>query len=101
MNWPECFSEYKHVFRVHAIERMFERNIDLDDIEQVGKNFEIIEEYPNDFPFPSCLVLGINKSNRPIHVVFSVNHKDKTVIIVTAYKPNKDKWEDNFKRRKS
>ena len=34
-------------------------------------NREIIEQYPEDFPFPSCLVFGFSSKNEIIHVVMS------------------------------
>lgn len=30
---------------------------------------EIIEEYPDDFPYPSCLVFGHTKENEILHIV--------------------------------
>ncbi len=101
MNWLYCFKEYERKYRSHAIERMFQRDISFEDIDQIYNNVEVIEEYPDDFPFPSCLVLGFNKSNKPIHMVFSVNQVEKTIIIITVYEPDKDIWEVSFKRRKS
>lgn len=46
------------VFRVHAIRRMFGHRISEDDVHQVLLTGEVIEEYPDDTPYPSRLVLG-------------------------------------------
>jgi hypothetical protein len=35
-----------------------ERGITIAEIEQALQNGEIIERYPDDQPYPSCLVLG-------------------------------------------
>ena len=43
---------------------------------------EIIEEYPNDFPYPSCLILGKTTDNRIIHVVVGMN--DTKLYLITA-----------------
>ena len=40
----------------------------------------------------------INK--RPIHVVVAVHSKKDTCIVVTAYEPSRDIWEEDFKTRK-
>ena len=48
----------KLVFRVHAIQKMFERSIRRDDVQEVIDNGEIIREYPDDTPFASRLILG-------------------------------------------
>ena len=41
------------VYREHAIQRMFERDIFEIDVENTIKNGEIIEEYIDDKPYPS------------------------------------------------
>ena len=40
----------------HIIKRMFQRNISTNDIECVLMNGEIIEEYPDDYPYPIPVV---------------------------------------------
>jgi len=100
MEWLNCFLNYKKIFRAHALERMYQRNINFNDLKKIKKNIKIIEEYPEDKPFPSCLALGFSNSKKPIHIVFSVNEPEKTVIIITIYQPDVKKWVDNFTRRK-
>jgi len=47
------------VFRVHAIQRMFQRRIsEDDDVRHILSTGEVIEAYPNDTPYPSNLILG-------------------------------------------
>jgi hypothetical protein len=41
----------KFIYRVHAIERMFQRDIGEVDTENVVNNGEIIERYIDDKPF--------------------------------------------------
>ena len=85
------------VYREHAIQRMFERDIFEIDVENTVKNGEIIEEYIDDKPYPSFLVLGLK--GKPLHVVFAKNHGENEIIIITAYYPDKEKWSDDYKRR--
>jgi hypothetical protein len=59
------------VFRVHAIERMFQHGIDEGDVRRVLEAAETIKSYPDDTPYPSRLVLGWLDA-RPIHVVDSL-----------------------------
>ncbi len=87
------------VFRKHAIQRVFERRINDADVRHVVKNGEVIEDYPDDIPYPSRLILGWCGS-RPIHVVVADNHDDRETIVITAYEPGSDQWEPGFKRRK-
>jgi len=88
------------VFRVHAIQRMFQRRISEDDVRRVLTTGEIIENYPDDIPFPSKLILGWCGS-RPIHVVIANNADARESIVVTVYEPDPDQWEPGFRRRKS
>jgi hypothetical protein len=88
------------IFRLHAIERMFERGISAEAVHQILETGEVIENYPEDYPYPSCLVLGWHK-NRPLHIVAAINTAGHETIVITAYEPNLEEWEDGFKRRRS
>ncbi len=44
----------------HAMQRFRERGIKYSDVINCIIVGEIIEQYPNDYPTPSCLILGIN-----------------------------------------
>lgn len=59
---------------------------------------EIIEDYPDDFPTPSCLILGFPSIDVPLHVVVASN--GESAKIAKAYYPDKDKWESDMKIRK-
>lgn len=82
----------------HMVVRLLQRNISQEDIENAISNGEIIEEYENDYPYPSCLVYGINFNNNVIHIVCGVN--DNELWIITAYYPDKEKWDETLKIRK-
>lgn len=88
------------VFRVHAIKRMFQRRISEEDIRHVLTTGEVIEEYPDETPYPSRLVLGWYGS-RPIHVVTADHIEVQETIVITVYEPDPDQWEPGFRRRKS
>jgi len=45
-------------FRVHAVRRMFRRAISVEDVRRVLADGETIEDYPDDKPYPSRLLLG-------------------------------------------
>lgn len=86
------------VISLHAQLRLNERDISIDDVINAIDNGEIIEQYPKDFPFPSCLILGIAIQGKYIHVVVSMN--DDKIYLITAYVPSTDKWEADLKTRK-
>lgn len=92
-------SLFRLVYRVHAIQRMFERRINAEGIKHVLAAGEVIEEYPDDRPYPSRLVLG-TVGNRPLHVVAADNVPGSETIIITVYEPDLRQWEAGFRRRK-
>ena len=87
------------VFRVHAIQRMFEREISREDMRQVLETGTIIESYPDDEPYPSRLVLGWS-GVRPIHVVVADNRDEDEIIVITVYEPDPGRWERGFSERR-
>lgn len=89
------------VFRVHAIERMFQRGVTVEDVRQVLATGETIQNYPDDnTPYPSRLVLG-RLGSRPLHVVFAENKAMREIIVVTVYEPDADHWYSDFRRRRA
>ena len=57
----------------HADEETQEDDLIYNDICHSVFQGEIIEDYPDDKPFPSCLVLSKNKKNEVIHSVWAYN----------------------------
>ena len=86
------------VFRVHAIQRMFQRQISEAAVREILTNGETIETYPDDTPYPSRLVLGWLGS-RPLHVVVADDAEAQETIVVTVYEPDPEQWETGFRRR--
>ena len=48
-------SPMRITFRVHAVQRMARRKISVSDVSQVIQSGEVIEDYPEDTPYPSRL----------------------------------------------
>ena len=86
-------------FRFHALSRMFERKISETDVLEVLATGKIIEDYPTDQPYPSCLRLGFVK-DRPLHIVTAEATDDVTTVIITVYEPDIARWESGFEQRK-
>lgn len=87
------------VFSRHAIQQMFLRRISKIDVQAVVAYGEVIEENPDDTPFPSYLLLDFVEA-KPIHVVFSYDESTDTGYVVTAYIPDPNLWTNNFKNRR-
>ncbi len=89
--------ERKIKWTTHVTERLQERGIYPSDIRVCLFAGEIIENYPEDYPYPSCLVLGLTQTNTPLHVVVSLGMG--RLWIITAYVPSGDKWQDDWRTR--
>ena len=86
----------------HAKKRFEKRKITKEDvIHAIMNDGEIIEQYENDYPCPSCLILGKAINQDYIHSVVSDNSTYSKII--TAYYPDTiNEWESDLKtRRKS
>lgn len=92
------FSEDKIFATAHASERFRQRGINIRDIRKAVNDGEIIEEYPDDYPYPSCLILGENVRGEKIHAVLS--DEGTSSRIITAYFPDVEKWSTDFKIRR-
>ena len=94
----EYHRQDKIIISIHAQERLRQRGIKQRDIKRCIMSGEIIEQYPEDFPFPSCLIFGYTNNDKVLHVVAS---DEGTVSrIITAYFPNNEKFENDLKTRK-
>lgn len=90
----------KLIFSGHAVQRMFERDISPADVREIIESGETINDYPDDIPYPSKLILGF-MGNRPIHLVLGYNEKEQTCIAITVYEPSTEMWKDDFKEKRN
>lgn len=90
-------------FTDHARREMEEEPLGViyvGEVSQVLDTGEIIEEYTDDKPYPSCLVVGWTEAKRPLHIVCAPVPTEERLIIITTYQPDSNRWEADFKRRK-
>ena len=83
---------------VHCLERMQERDISRNDVKNCIMSGEVIEDYPTDYPYPSCLIYGSTMDDKVLHVVAGTD--DVNLYIITAYFPNSEKFKEDLKTRK-
>ena len=81
----------------HAMERFKQRGILMRNVRSAVISGQIIEQYPDDFPFPSCLISGMTQDNRILPVVMS--DEGESSRIITAYYPDPAQWSSDFKTR--
>ncbi len=79
---------------------MESRGINVSHVLHVLDSGEQIEQYPDDTPFPSVLMLG-HVGERPIHVVAARDRANDVTYVVTAYEPDSKEWDADFRRRQN
>ena len=91
---------YNHIrITDHADEEANEDRLSFDQIFFSVLHGEIIESYPDDNPYPSCLIFGETFRGEPIHSVWAYNSHNKWAVLITVYRPESDRWIDYKKRR--
>jgi hypothetical protein len=90
----------KVAVKTHAIIRMMQRKIHSEDLMLSIIAGNIIESYDDDFPLPSCLILGKTKEGKTLHSVVAFHAADEMVWIITVYEPDASVWNDDFTKRR-
>ena len=59
----------------------------------------LIQDYPDDRPYPSALFLGWVEE-KPVHVVVSLDEGGELAYVITAYEPSLDHFAPDYKTRR-
>ena len=86
-------------FSQHAVDQAIIRHISVQELREAIAGGDVIEVYPEDKYGPSCLIFGMTRVGRPIHVQCSDPSRPR-VKIVTVYEPDPAFWIE-FKVRRS
>ena len=89
----------KYIISFTHTEKMRLRKIEAQDMEEAIYKGTIIEPYPDDPRGASCLILGLTNKGRPLHIVCG-RLEDDEILIITAYEPDAEEWEADWKTRK-
>ena len=79
--YQQLCAESKILWTQHCLQRMQERDISRADVKNGIATGEIIEDYPDDFPNPSCLIFGHNVNGRVLHIVAGCDNINIYIII--------------------
>ena len=88
-------------FRIteHADEEANDDEISLTQAFDSIARGEIIEQYPDDEPYPSCLIFSRLESGDAIHTVWAFNFATSSSVLITTYRPDPGRWIDGKTRR--
>lgn len=94
----ELITSSQIIWSQHILIRMSQRGMKIEDVENAISTGEIIEEYYNDYPHPSFLIMGMTVNNDKIHIVCGVN--EYKIWMITAYYPSLEEWLEDLKTRR-
>jgi hypothetical protein len=80
--------------------RLKNRSIPREAILNSVDTYDIIEKYPDDKYLPSYLLYAQYKGEA-IHIQIATDLENDFITIVTTYHPSLEKWEKNFRTRRS
>ena len=81
----------------HADEEAAAVGISIEQVLKTVSAGEIIEQYPDDKPYPSGLIYSDSKG--PLHSVWAYNETNSWAVLITVYRPDPQRW-INWRLRK-
>lgn len=85
----------------HGYDEMAEAGLSAREVMEGIGDAVVVEDYPNYHKGPCVLVLQRTRTGGPIHVVWGTpKGQASPSVLVTAYRPDTDRWTSDFMRRK-
>ncbi len=93
-------SEGAFKFSAHALDELIADSILIADVVAGVPEAQVVEDYPEYGKGPCVLVLHTDSEGGPIHAIWGIPRgATSPAVLITAYRPDPEKWTDGFSRR--
>jgi Domain of unknown function (DUF4258) len=86
----------------HGYDEMIQDGILARDVVESVSEGLVVEDYPSYPKGPCVLVLQRDQRGERIHVVWGIPRgRSSPAVVVTAYRPDPERWSSDFRRRRA
>jgi hypothetical protein len=85
----------------HGYDELAADDLTVDEVIAGVEQCTVIEDYPEYHKGPAVLVLQADRTGEPVHAVWGISKGSAgPAVLVTAYRPDPDRWTEDFRRRR-